>query len=65
MTKRKEKWVLVLEGRMLFGREDNSWVVGPFDSEEKAREFANSSACDHDGNLGMRVMMLIRPGLET
>jgi hypothetical protein len=66
MTKRtrkpKPKWVLVLESRYLLSDEDNSWVVGPFDSEEKAREYANSDLCDGDGHLGMRAMRLLRPG---
>src|ERR1700761_43693 len=62
MTKRKLKWVLVLESRLPLSGEDDNWVVGPFHSEEEAREYANSSACDGDGHLGMRVMPLLRPG---
>jgi hypothetical protein len=60
MTKRKGKWVLVLGSRSPLGA-DYSCVVGPFDSEGKAREYANSDACDCDGNLGMRAMLLFRP----
>jgi hypothetical protein len=58
MTKRKPKWVLV-HGTSL--GVDHSCVVGPFDSEEKAREYADSDACDLDGHLGMRAMLLLRP----
>jgi hypothetical protein len=63
MTKRKSKWVLVLDSRSPLGT-DYSCVVGPFDSEEKAREYANSDTCDHDGNLGMRAMLSLRPVLN-
>jgi hypothetical protein len=68
MTKRKEKWVLVLDNRSALdsalGR-DHSCAVGPFDSEEKAREYANSTACDYDGYSGMHVMMLLGPGVSV
>jgi hypothetical protein len=60
MTKRKSKWVLVLDNRSPLGA-DASCVVGPFNSEEEARAYSNSDACDHDGHAGMRVMLLLRP----
>jgi hypothetical protein len=59
MTKRKQKWVLVLEHRTIIG--DCSCAVGPFDSEEQARAYANSKACDPDEGAGMHTMLLLRP----
>jgi hypothetical protein len=64
MTKRNAKWILVLDSRSPLGTED-SCVVGPFESEEKAREYANSELCDGDGFLGMRVMLLLQPGIPA
>ena len=61
MPKCKSKWVLVLDYGLLITGEDESCAVGPFDSEEKAREYANSSACDDDGQAGMRAMPLLKP----
>ena len=64
MAKRKEKCVLVLLGRLRVTGMDDSRAVGPFDSEEAAIRFANSAACDHDGELGMRAVRLLRPDDE-
>ena len=60
MTKRKSKWVLILDSCSPLGT-DTSCVVGPFNSEAKAREYANSMVCDHEGESGMRAMLLLRP----
>ena len=59
VTTSKSTWVLTLD--KLTPVEDDSWAIGPFDSKDKARAYANSEACDSDVYAGMRVMRLARP----
>lgn len=64
MTKRKKRWVLVLDDRLAKFGDDRSYAAGPFESEAQARRYANGALFDENWAFGMRAMLLYRPFLK-